>query len=279
MIKAIISPIFVNKESSFDGLQRRSKNYLIFDLAFRSFFKANIYGGLTGLAVPFAALPIISYEIKIYAATILAADIALECSRTFLKYHELSADPRYKLLYHRSIELLEWTMPFLLAKIWLTTGGNLIHEGGHAFAYLLTHTFKHGPHIFLGSVFNAATVYVGRYNWIECLLEPEKIKMVCTAAGPLATVISASAGIVLALKISKTYPQIARYLYVFSIASLFAEFTYALHNHLVSGDHGDYHKLWQHGIHPLVCVGFMVAVPLISSIAYLKLRERGKTCK
>jgi hypothetical protein len=156
----------------------------------------------------------------------------------------------------------------------------LIHEGGHALStYLLS---------------QKATIQVianslGNWKTYSTIMELSKIgkylgahysRMLITAAGPLATVVTNQITMIFALRFKNSYPEFSKFLFFPVLNSLIKEFEYAKSALSIAHDHPDYSGhdfviIWKEGgVHPTIAMVALVILPLITTLSYLKIRRQ-----
>lgn len=150
----------------------------------------------------------------------------------------------------------------------------LIHETGHALAAHATFQAAM-PEISIAPFRGGATTYVisNGLTKLGKFLGRHEALLIVTAAGMAASTLFALFEFAIADRIKEVYPVISEYLTDHAIFQLLNEILYGLTAFIVSRAElsHDFICLWQcGGIHPLIPITFMIALPLLE-IAVLKL--------
>lgn len=225
-----------------------------------SFFEIGLSTALTGSACFFAASPAVAASLIVFTVTALSINIFSRISAVILDRCKLKM----------SAETCRIIAPFNMSFIYGATGNVLVHEAGHAAAItLICKNAK--PQITVDGLFAGATSWInGKYTRLGKLLGPLNSQMLIAAAGPLAAVIFATIGIILALRLGlDTYlGKCALFSSIFSIAH---HVDYALSTFVADPTNlgHDFLMLWYCGIHPAVSVVCLIAIPTITVLGYL----------
>lgn len=142
-----------------------------------------------------------------------------------------------------------------------------IHEGGHAF--LASAMFKNAkPEISIFPFNGGSTSYIisNGLTKIGNFFGKYQALIVITAAGMMASTLFAMFEFAIANKLKESYPLISEFLTIHGIIQIFNEIIYALTAFVASKADlaHDFVCLWEMGgIHPLIPITFMIALPLI----------------
>ncbi len=101
--------------------------------------------------------------------------------------------------------------------------------------------------------------------------------MVISAGGALATVVTNQITLISALILKDSYPELSKYLFFPTLSSLYKEIDYAWSAFdtakAIPGH--DFVVLWKEGgIHPYLAIIGMIALPAISTLGFLGIRNR-----
>ncbi len=259
---------------------QEERNRLISELFISCIAEITCGAALTAISSPFVIPAGLSF-FRRFNISILAANVLLKTSATYLECLNLQDDESNpqnieKKKGIRAIsETLQWIVPFNFALLFNATAGVLVHERGHAFAASLVYSNPQ-PRISIQYLFEGSTTFINRgLSAIGKSLGADKAKLLVVAAGPAAAVSMASMAILSATGIQKSNTTPSKYLYFSSFFALVYHAKYALSALTASRndlDH-DFVQLWRGGIHPIVAAGAMVALPLVTSLLFMKVKK------
>lgn len=154
---------------------------------------------------------------------------------------------------------------------------SIIHESGHAVSvYLLSQ--KATIQVVTTSLNDWETNcdYVG-LSKLGSYLGEHHFRMLFSAAGPLADVVTHQISLIGALILKDSYPELSKNLFLQTLNRCHNQMLYAwsaFDTANVFPGH-DYVQLWKDGgIHPYLAIIGMVALPLISTLGYLMVRRQ-----
>jgi hypothetical protein len=227
----------------------------------------------TGLSCYFAISNELRWAFIKKGATVLGVNTVVRTVATACRYAAISE----RGLFFRTVSFsVDCIAPFYFAREF-NPFYFIIHEGGHVVStYLLSQ--KSTIQVFANSMWQWHTQstmhglsklgsYLGQHN----------VKMVITAGGALATVMTNQITLIAALVLKDSYPEFSKYLFFPTLSSLFKEFTYAQSAFdTASAPPGhDFVILWKEGgIHPYTAMTGMIALPLITTLGFLGIRYR-----
>lgn len=221
------------------------------------------------------------FSLLVLSGAVVAVSVLFKSIAAYLKYRnqqisdEIPSNIEKKKALNSVGETLGWLVPFNFALLYNATAGVLIHEGGHALAASLLYKNAQAR-VVINFLFEGSTTFINRgLSVIGSSLGISGAKILVAAAGPLAVIATVSAVILVAMAIQKSHPKLSKYLYFSSLFSLVYNVRYALSALTASVtalDH-DFVQLSNHGIHPLVAAGVMVAIPAIVAIVYCRVKK------
>lgn len=225
-----------------------------------SFFEIGLSTALTGSACLFAASPAVASSLVVFTITILSINIFSRISAVILDRCKLKP----------AADICHIIAPFNMSFIYGTTGNVLVHEAGHAAAItLICKNAK--PKITIDSLFAGSTSWMnGKYTRLGKLLGPLNSQMLIAAAGPLAAVVLATIGIILALRLGLD-SYLGKCALFSSIFSIVHHVDYALSTFNADPTNlgHDFLMLWYCGIHPAVSAICLIAIPTITIVGYV----------
>ncbi len=163
-------------------------------------------------------------------------------------------------------DLLQYLCPISFTILDTTTRAVLIHEGGHALAASLLYQNAR-PTIEIFPLKGGVTTYWPRMlSNLGLYFGSKKADLIISAAGPAAGILTATIDLGLAHCVRKKHPELHRYLVCTAAMNIFQHSIYALSAFFETNPFSghDFFHLWKGGgIHPIVSVISMVALPLI----------------
>ncbi len=147
---------------------------------------------------------------------------------------------------------------------YLTGPGTLIHEGGHAIASHMVYK-NPVPNISVDSGGGKTSFFTNELTSFGNNLGKEGSSMFVSAAGAGIWVLISAGAMFMSHKWRKTHPELSRYLLMTVIISIFHHVVYAISALTASmqDKSHDFVNLWLGGVHPLVSVICMIAIPLL----------------
>ena len=285
-MNVILTPTF-NQTARVEQDQQRNEwvslkerqDSIIKDIALSSLKELGISLTLAGITCFFVAAPAIP--------TLLAGTIGIVAINIFLRslvgyaayeIQLMKGDPLINAndlkVAERYYEFLQYVCPMTFSILDTSTRNVLIHEAGHAFAAI--HLYQNArPWIEIFPFKGGVTHYwVGSLTKMGQFFGSKCSSLIVTAAGPTAGILAATIDIGLAHGLKKKHPKLHRYLLCNAITNIAQHILYALSalwEKKPSSGH-DFAKLWKvGGIHPIVAVVCMVALPLIVKTALFAL--------
>ncbi len=271
ILKASTNPLYPSKKSKREIITRLFKS---------CFVEIACSVALTGVSYMFTSEEG-RFSLLVLSGAIVAANVLFKSAAAYLNYRnqqisdEIPSNIEKKKALSSVGETIKWLIPFNFALLYNATAGVLIHEGGHALAASLLYKNAQAR-VVIDFPFEGSTSFINRgLSVIGSSLGSSGAKILVAAAGPLAIVSTVSVVILVAMRIHKSHPKLSKYLYFSSLFSLIYNVRYALSALIVSVavlDH-DFVQLSNHGIHPLVAAGAMLAIPAIVAMVYCKLKK------
>ncbi len=117
----------------------------------------------------------------------------------------------------------------------------------------------------------STTWITGKYTAFGKLLGPLNSRLLIAAAGPLVAICFAAIGIIVALQLGEKYPDLSKSIFFSSNFSIVGHVSYALSAFAADPKDlaHDFVMLWRCGLHPLVSVMSLIAIPTIAVLVYL----------
>lgn len=260
---------------------------LILEVVRRSLVELAVSLALTGIALFFVATPIGMAVLLTCTIVAIAINVLLRSGAAYFKYR------LFQLQYDNSIDGLKKRETFQLAYNILqylipgtfsaivdsNTREKVVHQGGHfLFAKLLFNNSQAKTTI--KPLESASTSYhANALTKVGEAFGKTNSKLIVAAAGPALSVISAAVTLGTSLALRKTHPELSRYLKVIAVDSIFMNASYALSalwTAATKKSH-DFLQLMTGGIHPIVSIISIIALPLIVRIGFFihdKIKER-----
>lgn len=238
----------------------------------KSCFSEVLVGSIaSGATCLFAATPQVAVSLIVLAVAILAINTFARMAAIFFEWNLFARDKfERKNRYSDITETCRMIPPFLHALLYGTTGNIVIHEAGHFAAISLIHTHAR-PQISVDGLFMGSTTWLsGEYTAFGKFLGPLNSRLVIAAAGPLIAICFATIGIIIALQIGKTYPDLSKNIFFSSNFSIVNHIFYAF-SALSANPKDlahDFVLLWSCGIHPLAAAVSLIAIPAIALLVY-----------
>ncbi len=274
---------------SFTGIPRdiyesssynRERNLIINELFKSCFAELATVAAFTGIAYSFV-VPESTTFLRMFSITSVVTNVLLRTSASSLEYLSLRIDDNSsqnaekKRALKNIIDTFKWVIPVNFALLFNATAGVLIHEGGHALAVSMLYSNAQ-PQIVIKYLFEGNTTFFNRgFSALGRSLGASNVSYIVCAAGPLTAIFMATLAVLLAIRIGKSHTTASKYLYCSSLFSLGYHVKYALSALAASrsDQEHDFVKLWQAGIHPVLAAGAMIAVPIVASALYVKLKN------
>lgn len=147
----------------------------------------------------------------------------------------------------------------------------LVHEAGHAVAAKLL-IKKPDVKVALNPYAGGVTSFrFGALTRLGEFFGRNNSRLIISAAGPALSICSAIASIAASFGLRNANPEISRYLRCMAISSIVQHVFYALSAFWATAANKghDFLQLWMGGIHPLVSIAAMVAIPILVSVGFL----------
>lgn len=269
---------------------KQYKNMLIKEVAKKSLIELAISLAFSGIACFFVATPMGMATLLICAVTAAALNAIFRSVGACCKYRifQLKNDPseeaqKEKAYYQKILKFFQYIAPLTFSGLVDTnTRDLLIHEGGHALAANIL-IKNPNTHITVYPLKGGQTSYrMGALSKIGEFFGRAKSKLIIAAAGPALAVVTATIGFGTSLAISKSNPELSRYMKVAAITSIANHVLYALSalwTSVTQKGH-DFIQLWAGGIHPIVSAISIIALPIIVGIGFFihdKIKENKTT--
>lgn len=168
--------------------------------------------------------------------------------------------------------------PITFGLLYEITANTLVHEGGHYAAATSIFTDAAPQVVIDGLVGGKIYGAFGRqFTALGKFLGPLNSMILISAAGALAAICLATVGIVLGLALGEKHPELSKYLLFagsFSVIQHVAVALSALTSSPLGGGGNDFLSLWYLGIHPLVSVICLIAIPAIAVLGYLLIKNQ-----
>lgn len=153
----------------------------------------------------------------------------------------------------------------------------LIHEAGHAAAFFLLIKNIQVQIVAKDLDLWETTPIFGAFSDFSSLgkyLGSRRSCFISIAGGSTASLIAAQVALIFGLRIKKSYPEFSKYLILSATTSIFTEALNALYP-LFGKKACDFSRLWKEfGIHPIAAAATIVALPTITTVAYLFLKPK-----
>jgi len=232
-----------------------------------------VVGLCTGLSCYFAISNELRWAFVKKGVTVLGVNTLARTVATACRYAAISE----RGLFFRTVSFsVDCIAPFYFSKEF-NPFYFIIHEGGHvASTYLLSQ--KSTSQVFANSMWQWHThSTIQGLSKLGAYLGEHKVKMVIAAGGALATVVMNQITLIAALVLKDSYPEFSKYLFFPTLSSLYKEFNYA-HSAFDTANAPPGHDfviLWKQGaVHPYVAMIGIVALPLMTTLAFLALRRQ-----
>lgn len=162
--------------------------------------------------------------------------------------------------------------PTVFASFDAQTFGVLRHEAGHAIAAIALYQ-NSKPKIVVNGPFNGGvtTFYPGALTKLGESVGRKNVELIVAGAGAGISILFSCISLVLSRKFRDSHPQLSRYFLSSAIAGVVHHVFYAISAFFTSKENlsHDFVRLWTGGIHPIVSIITMVAIPLIVKGCFL----------
>lgn len=239
---------------------------LIKEVAKKSFIELGVIFLMTGITCLFVANPITLAFFVGAALIVFAINVLIRCGIAYARYvANHTEDAELKKNLERILVAAEWIAPLNFAMLEQQTANVVIHEAGHAIAAnLLYKTTSTRVEVMPWGA--GVTSYTMKgFTDLGSKLGYTATDMIVTAAGTGLAVVASGVAFGVGLGIQDSHPEVSKYLIVSSIINIASHAFYALSalwTSPVNIGH-DFVCLALHGIHPIVALIGIVAVPLI----------------
>jgi hypothetical protein len=220
----------------------------------------------------FAADSAVSMTFFIITITVLGINMLARSADGFLsKSYAASPNGFKKRALIFCSQICRTVSSFNLALLFGVTGAVLVHEGGHLAVLSLIFEQAH-PHVTMYGLLEASTDWtINQYTAFGAWLGPLKAGVLVAGAGALTIAFFATMGMLLSFKFAKNYPKLSNCIFFSAVFSILTQVNYAFSAFFsVWGDLGhDFMHLWQGGgIHPLISIACLIAIPIIVYFFY-----------
>ena len=254
------------------------KTKLIKEIVKKSLIELAVSLAFTVATCFFVATPIGMATLFICAIAAIAINILLRSIGAFSLYnlfllkHNNSTSAQEKKQLYNNLYIYQFFAPLTFSLLVDSqTRSLLVHEGGHALATKIL-VKNPRPHITINPGEGGVTSYrLGALTKIGEFFGRANAKLIIAGAGTALSITTATLGLATSFALRKTNPELSRYLNIMAIDSVAEHVFYALSalwTATTQKGH-DFIQLMAGGVHPVVSVVAIVALPLIVRIGFL----------
>ena len=234
------------------------------DLIKTIFTEIMVGAAAVGVTILFVATPQVAISFIVVTVAILAINILARIAAMVFQ----GKGP-----FNAPATVAKLIPPLTFGLLYEITANTLVHEGGHYAAAIATFANSH-PEIVLDGLTGGKTfLNLGRVlTSFGKFLGPANSMILICAGGALAAMVLATIAIIAGLKLREKHPEISKYMLVagaFSIVQHVVVALSALTANPLGGAGNDFLSLCYFGIHPLVSVICLIAIPTIALIGNL----------
>lgn len=218
---------------------------------------------VVGITCLFVATPQTAVAFIVVTVAILAINIIARIAAFYFEKNSCET----------ASKATKWIPPLTFGFLYEITANTLVHEWGH-FAAAKSIFTDANPKVIIDGLFGGKTYLgLGRvYTAFGKLLGPLNSMRLIAAAGTLVAIIMATVGLILAIQLRNKHPELSKYFLVaggFYIIQHVVVALSALTSNPLGGAGNDFLSLWYSGIHPLVSVVCIIAIPLLAILSLL----------
>ncbi len=217
-----------------------------------------------GVTILFVATPQVAISFIVVTVAILAINILARISA--MVFQEKGP-------FNAPATAAKLIPPLTFGLLYEITANTLVHEGGHYAAAISTFANSHPEIVIDGLTGGKTFLNLGRaFTSFGKFLGPANSMILIWAGGALAAMVLATIAIITGLKLREKHPEISKYMLVagaFSVVQHVVVALSALTSNPLGGAGNDFLFLWGYGIHPLISVICLIAIPTIALIGYL----------
>ncbi|KIC73860.1 hypothetical protein DB42_BP00410 [Neochlamydia sp. EPS4] len=262
------------------------KTALIKEIVKKSLLELAIALSFTGLACLFVATPLGMATLLLSTIASLAITTLLRLARAYcifrvfqLKHSTSRKAVEKKTQFTSWVGFINALIPTAFRQLVdANTREVIVHEGGHALAAKI---LIKNPLVNVSiTPFNGGqtTYYVRSLTTIGQYIGRANSELLIVAAGPALAVLAATAGYSASLALSKSHPELSRYLKTATLSTISQHFLYALSAlwTTTSIQKHDFVNLMAAGLSPIVAAISIVALPILIRVGfYIYHRNKG----